>query len=222
MNQTKESIIRMFFNYIKIIFFEGLLVILPITLTLALFKFFFRLLKYWLTPIYLLEPTYLQKIPQSEIFLVLILILLTGAIFRHFFLHSFLHFAESIFFKIPLLNPIYSGIKQLVQAFTKPEKLGFKKVVLVEFPRAGSYSIGFLTQELPSNVIPTPSKNYHSIFVPHTPNPTTGFFLLVAEDQFLITDLTRQEAMALVISGGIVQPDRLFRKINKEDYFKNR
>jgi uncharacterized membrane protein len=212
--KTKKSIFNKLFNYFKIIFFEGLLTILPITLTLALFAFLFKLLKNWLAPIHLLEPAYLQKIPHSEIILVMLIILLIGAIFKNFFIRSFLHMIESIFFKIPLMNPIYAGIKQLVQAFTMPEQLTFKQVVLIEFPRPGIYSIGFVTREVPSTLRPNHEKKFYTVYIPTTPNPTTGYLIIVPEGDFRVIDLTRQEAMSLIISGGIIQPERLFDKSN--------
>ncbi|OQA33209.1 MAG: hypothetical protein BWY54_00988 [Candidatus Dependentiae bacterium ADurb.Bin331] len=204
--------LRRFFDGIKSIFFNGLLIILPITFTIAVFAFFFRLLKSWLAPLYRLEPLYLQAIPHSEFILVLILILLTGAIFRLFFLQRFLHMIERIASKIPLFSPVYSGIKQLVQAFTVPDKLTFQKVVFVEFPRSGLYSVGFLTSEVPSAISPQQDKRYFKVFIPTTPNPTTGFLVAVPENEIISIDLTRQEAMSLIISGGIIQPERFSKK----------
>jgi uncharacterized membrane protein len=207
----KKTFTRRFFDYFKEIFLDGLLTILPITITLALFVFFFRLLKNWLTPISILIPTKFQTIPHSEIILVLLLILLIGAIFKTFLIRSFVNFVESIFFRIPLMNPVYSGIKQLVQAFTMPEQVTFKKVVLIEFPRTGVYSIGFLTREVPNEMSPG-SRKYVNIYIPTTPNPTTGYLIMVPDGDFIIIDITRQEAMSLIISGGIIQPERFFKK----------
>jgi uncharacterized membrane protein len=201
-----------FFDFIKSIFFNGLLIILPIALTVAVFTFFFRVLKSWLAPLYRLEPLSLQAIPHSEFILVLLLILITGAVFRFFFLQRFLHVIERIALKVPLLNPVYSGIKQLVQAFTVPDKLTFQKVVFVEFPRTGLYSVGFLTSEVPAEISPQPSKRYFKVFIPTTPNPTTGFLIAVPENEIISVDLSRQEAMSLIISGGIIQPERFGKK----------
>lgn len=202
------SLFKRILNYIKLIFLDGLLIILPIALTIGIFAFFFRILKGWLAPIYRLEPEYLKSIPQSEILLVIILILLVGIIFRTFFMKTFISTIESIFFRIPLMNPVYSGIKQLVQAFTVPEKLTFQKVVLVQFPSKEIYSIGFLTREIAPDMAPSKDQKYYGVFVPTTPNPTTGFFIMVPENSFQIMDLTRQEAMSMIISGGIIQPER--------------
>lgn len=194
--------------YLKLFFLDGVLTILPITLTIALFLWFFKLIKTWLAPIYYIEPTFFKQIPHSEIFFVLILILLVGAIFRTYLIRTFLHLLEAIINKIPLINPVYSGIKQLVQAFATPEKLTFKKVVLTEFPRPGIYSIGFLTNEVPASITPDPLIKYHMIFIPTTPNPTTGFLIIVPENEIKVIDISRQEAMSFIISGGIIQPER--------------
>ncbi|MGE0206275.1 MAG: DUF502 domain-containing protein [Candidatus Babeliales bacterium] len=219
MNKKKTALARLF-DYLKVTFLEGLLVILPVTLTVALFAFFFRLLKSWLAPVYSWEPASLQRIPHSEIFLVLLFILIIGAIFRTFFLRSFLHALERVFFRIPLMNPVYSGIKQLVQAFTVPEKLTFKQVVLVEFPRQGVFSIGFLTSEVPQEVSPAQHKKFYNIFIPTTPNPTTGYLILVSEGDYQVVNMTRQEAMSLIISGGIIQPDRFMKKFITDQSMK--
>ncbi len=208
----EKSLISKFLDFLKLIFFNGLLVILPITLTIAVFNVAFKLLKGWLAPIYRAEPAYLQSIPHSEIVLVLIIILIVGAIFNLFFLKVFLNFLESIVAKLPLFNPVYSGIKQLVQAFTMPDKLTFQKVVMVEFPRSGVYSIGFLTSEVPAEISPNKAERYFKIFIPTTPNPTTGFLIAVLEREIRTIDLSRQEAMSLIISGGIIQPDRFMKK----------
>ncbi|MBI2774565.1 DUF502 domain-containing protein [Candidatus Dependentiae bacterium] len=208
----EKSFITHLFDFFKSIFFNGLLVLLPITLTIAVFNVAFRLLKGWLAPIYRVEPAYLQSIPHSEIILVFLLILLVGAIFKLFFLKSFLHFLESIVARVPLFNPVYSGIKQLVQAFTGQDKLTFQNVVMVEFPRAGVYSIGFLTSEVPAEISPNKAQRFYKVFIPTTPNPTTGFLIAVPEQELRTVDLSRQEAMSLIISGGIIQPDRFSKK----------
>lgn len=214
--EQKKYFFTKLFDYFKNSFLQGLLTVLPITLTLALFAFFFRLLKGWLAPIYFLEPEYLQQIPHSEIFLVILFILVIGAIFKTFFIRSFLHFVETIFFRIPLMNPVYSGIKQLVQAFTVPEKLTFKQVVLVEFPRQGIFSIGFLTSQVPQEIAPAKHKKFYNVFIPTTPNPTTGFLVVVSEGDYQVVNMTRQEAMSLIISGGIIQPDRFIKRLIEE------
>lgn len=194
------------------IFLNGLFAILPITLTVALFGFSLRLLKNWLEPIHRMEPTYLQRIPYSELILVLIVIFIIGIILRFFILRSLAHVVEALIFRIPLVRPIYAGIKQLVYAFSMQDKISFQSVVLVEFPRPGLYSLGFMTSEMSHIIAPESGQKWFNVFIPTTPNPTSGYFVMVAENDIIPTELTRQEAMALIISGGIIQPARSTKK----------
>ncbi len=197
---------------LRSIFLNGLLTILPITLTFALFRFSFNLVKGWLQPIYRLEPNIFKVVPQSEIILVILFVLIVGIILKFFLLHPIIHFIESIFNQIPLVRQVYFGIKQIVHAFTSQDKLSFQKVVFIEFPRSGIYSVGFLTSAMPSNAAPTANIKYFNVFIPTTPNPTTGYFICVPENEIVPVDLTRQEAMALIISGGIILPHRYIYK----------
>lgn len=194
--------------YIWKLFLKGFLTLLPITLTIALLSFSFKILKNWLRPIYNLEPEFLKAIPFSEFLLTFSFILLVGLILNVFFLKRFWNFLEHLLGKIPLIRPIYAGIKQLVQAFNPDDNQSFKQVVLIEFPREGTYSIGFMTSEAPIELSPNKNVRYYNVFIPTTPNPTAGFFLIVPKENVRITNLTRQEAMALIISGGIIQPER--------------
>ena len=110
--------------------------------------------------------------------------------------------------KIPIVRSIYQAIKRIADGMFKGTGQTFKKVVLVEFPRKGMYSVGFVTGR-PNEEIRTrvgKDGNYISLFVPTAPNPTTGFFLMVSEDELIYTDMLVEEAFTLIISGGIVTP----------------
>lgn len=189
------------------VFLNGLLTILPLTITIALFHLSFSLLERWLRPIAQLRPAFLDCIPHAELILVVLLLFIIGAFVKVVILRSFVHALEGFIKKIPLIRPIYAGIQQLVHAFGSQDATSFKQVVLVEFPRNGVYSIGFLTSELPQALQPTSIPLLH-VFIPTTPNPTTGYLILVPKDQITKIDLTRQEAMALIISGGIILPEK--------------
>ncbi|MBN2267003.1 MAG: DUF502 domain-containing protein [Candidatus Babeliaceae bacterium] len=199
---------------IKSLFISGLLTILPLVLTYALFKFLFKTLKYWLSPLFDILPPLLKAIPFSEFLIAIIAIIFIGAILKLFFLNKLIEYTESLFKKIPLISQVYMGIKQLVQALGPKEKDHFQRVVLVEFPRRGSYTLGFLTSETHSELVPKAYEGagFYNVFVPHTPNPTGGFFILVPAAECIETNLTRQEAMTIIISGGIIQPERLDKK----------
>ena len=208
----KKMRILVVLDYLKTLFFNGLFTLLPLTITIALLNFSYKLIKSWLTPIHKLEPKILQDIPHSEVFLVLIFILLVGLISHFFLLNQLWNLFESTVNRIPLLRAVYFGIKQLVESFTNQDST-LQKIVLIEFPRAGIYSVGFLTSAIPTEIAPDSEHTYYSIFVPATPNPTTGFYIIARESECKVIDLTKQEAMSLIISGGIIQPDR-FKKTN--------
>lgn len=206
--------IRRFFSFIFeqiwSLFINGLLTLLPITMTIALFSFTFRLIKTGLAPLQQFQSKipYLKEIPHAEIIIAFAIIFIAGLIFKSFIMRSMLNLFETFVEKVPLVRPVYSGLKQLVSAFSPNDKLSFKQVVLVEFPRPGVYSIGFQTTELAKELSPDPDHVFYNVFIPTTPNPTTGYLAVVKKSDFKPLNLTTQEAMALIISAGIVQPPR--------------
>ncbi len=204
MKQSTKKISKFF----STLFVKGLLTILPIAITLGLLNLIFKGLVSWLAPLKVFEPEFLHRIPYAEILIAIAIIFFTGFLINLFFLKWILHAVEQLLFKIPLIRPLYSGIKQLVHAFSPQDDESFKQVVAVEFPREGLYCIGFLTSELPAILAPRPGKKYYNVFIPTTPNPTTGYYIIVSADDISHIDLTRQEAMALIISGGIIKPER--------------
>jgi uncharacterized membrane protein len=205
-----KKLVKKILEYSKSLFFNGLLIILPVTLTVWLFTFSIGKIAEWLKPLRELLPVCLLKVPHAELALALSFVFIIGAIFKIFVLDPVIHAIErSIVLRIPLVSPIYTGIKQLVSALTAQEKkISFNTVVLIEFPRTGVYSIGFLTGHVPAELAPHAHEEFHTIFIPTTPNPTSGYLIIASHSQYRVVDLTRQEAMALIISGGIVQPNR--------------
>lgn len=202
-------------TYLGSLFLKGLLALLPIALTFIVIRFCLTVTKNWLDSIHPYLPTWIPPIPYIELVVVIVFIFAVGIILHSFFIEQILNYLESIIAKIPLVKSIYVSSKQLVNAFGSQDQGSFKQVVLVEFPRKDSYSIGFLTGQFPSPLAPHHDIPFFSVFVPATPNPTSGFYLIVPESAFTIINLTRQEAMALIISGGIIVPDRL--KVNDQN-----
>lgn len=200
--------VRNFIAFLWSLFLNGLLTILPITLTLSVFNVSFRLLKSWLEPIAQVCPKYLLCLPHAEIFLAIAVIFLIGTVLKIFMLRSLIHAFESLLLRVPIISTVYSGIQQLVKALNPKDVITFKQVVMLEFPRPGIYSIGFLTSEMPQALAPEADKEFVNVFVPTTPMPTSGFFVVVTRDKLITSKLTHQEAIALIISGGIIKPDR--------------
>ncbi|MBI2345202.1 DUF502 domain-containing protein [Candidatus Dependentiae bacterium] len=195
-------------EYIQHLFITGLLFLLPITITFSIFHFFLNVIKRMLVPIRNFNIPIISKIPHYEILLLILFIFIIGILIKAFILKPIIHILEESLSKIPMINTVYKGIKQLVYAFSSHDQTSFKKVVIIEYPRQGIYSIGFLTKQIPAEVT---NHNLVGVYIPHTPNPASGNFIMISSENIQEINLTRQEATALIISGGIVQPNR-FKK----------
>ncbi len=194
---------------IKNYFLTGLLVILPIFVTVYVIWFLIRVmdvvLKY-IPPKYLPE-TYLPfQIPGLGLILVIILIFAVGLLTRNLAGRRVVHIWENMVDRIPLVRIIYSGVKQLLEAFFIQKNQAFKRVALLEYPRRGAYVIGFITGESRGEVQSKTNKNMMNVFVPTTPNPTSGFYILIPEDELIVLNMTVEDAFKLIISGGIFSP----------------
>jgi len=207
------NILQRILYFIRTSFFSGLLVVLPIALTITLIHFFLRIIKNSLAPIHNALPHQLQTIPYFEVILGFILIFAIGIIVRFFFLGWIIRSFDVVIQRIPVIQIIYTGIKQMVHSFIGQDKLITQEVVFVEFPSKGMYSLGFVSSKLATQIAPTIlTQDYVMVFVPTTPNPTTGFFIAIPRKDAITVDLTRAEAMALIISGGIIQPERFIKQ----------
>lgn len=195
--------------YFQHLFVTGFIFLLPITITFSLFSFFFSVITKWLKPIRAIHFPIIENIPHHEIIILILFIFIIGIILKAFFLKPLIQAFDGIISKIPFVRTVYIGTKQLVHAFTSHDQASFKKVVIVQYPRQGIYSIGFLTKDIPAEIS---QKNLCGVYIPHTPNPASGNFVMFEKEQIIETDLTRHEATALIISGGIVQPNRFVQK----------
>ncbi|MEX2438139.1 MAG: DUF502 domain-containing protein, partial [Candidatus Babeliales bacterium] len=136
----KKNIFIRTWDGIWSLFLQGLFTLLPIALTFSLFNITIKILRRWLEPIQKWVPGYFEGVPYAEFFLVLIAIFLIGLILRFFVMHPLVHFLENaIVARIPIVRPIYFGLKQLIGAFTVQDQMTFKHVALVEFPNQGVY-----------------------------------------------------------------------------------
>ncbi len=215
MNQPLRTIASRISKFLWTLFINGLITVLPLLLTIAIFNILFKFVKSLLEPVKNLImssaqfiPSWLQWIPHIEVIIAVICILMLGTVLNIFVFTSILSSLERWFSKIPLVSPIYSGMKQLVKAFGHQEKNGFKQVVLVKFPHEHSHSIGFVTGEVDPKIAPRSDITYMSVYVPTTPNPTGGFYLILAKDELIPLEMNRQEAMTLIMSVGMIKPKK--------------
>ncbi len=139
--------------------------------------------------------------------LAVLLIGLVGSLARYYFGKKLIQLVDLALLRVPLLNKIYSTIKQVNQAFSPSSKSSFKQVVLVEFPRAGQYSVGFVTGEDHKEVQQKTKEHVFSVFVPTTPNPTSGFLVLVPEKEITKLDMSVADGIKFIISLGAIAPE---------------
>ena len=137
----------------------------------------------------------------------ILLISLIGRFARYYLGQRLIELVDETLLRVPLLNKIYGTIKQVNAAFSTNKKSSFRQVVLVEFPRAGQYSVGFLTSEQNQEIQKKTAQKVVSIFIPTTPNPTSGFLIMVPEQSLTKLDMSVAEGIRFIVSLGSVSPD---------------
>ncbi len=194
---------------VKQIFLTGLAVTIPIGLTIYILIFLISLMDGMLNIIpSRLHPDQVLgfRIPGLGIIFTLILILAMGLTTRSILGRRLLLWGETLVYKIPLVRGIYQALKQIVFAMMSTKGESFKRVVLVEFPRKGLYTVAFVTGIASGEVQEKTEERCINIFIPTTPNPTSGFYMMVPENQVVRLDMSVEEAFKLIMSGGIVTP----------------
>ena len=201
MSKKKKSLTLKLRNY----FFTGVIVLVPIGFTLYLSKFLINF-STKLVPAGLNPNTYLPySIPGIEIILTIIFITIVGGLSLSFIGKKFLQLVDDLFKRIPILRTIYSAIGQMTDSFREQE--GNKKsVVLVEYPRKGSWAVGFATKENTGEIRTKTKLNLVNVFVPTTPNPTSGFLLMIPKEELVYLDMTFEEASKFIVSAGTSNP----------------
>jgi uncharacterized membrane protein len=204
---------------LKNYFLTGLLVILPIFITGYVIWFLIKamdaVLKY--IPTKYLPETYINiYIPGLGLILVVVLILVVGVLARNIAGRRVLQFWDNMVDRIPLARIIYSSVKQLLQAFLFQNSDAFQRVALIEYPRRGIYVLGFITGESRGEAQEKTNRKMINVFIPTTPNPTSGFYVLVPEEDLTVLDMSVEDAFKLLISGGIVSPNELKRVRRKK------
>ncbi len=199
--QKKRSIFARIRNY----FIAGIVVLIPIGITLYLTIFLVsissKILPKEINPNHYLP----YNIPGLEIAISIVLITFIGWLSLSFIGKRLLNLLENILKKIPILRTIYSAIGQMTDTFTKTDK-DKKNVVLVEYPRKGTWAVGFATKENSGEITDKTKKDLINVFVPTTPNPTSGFLLMFPKDDVIYLDLSFEEASKFIVSAGTSNP----------------
>jgi len=186
-------------------FFTGVVVLIPIGFTLYLSKFLInistKLIPYGLNP-----NSYLPFfIPGLEILLTIIFITIVGGLSLSFLGKKFLQIVDDLFKRIPILRTIYSALGQMTESFTNQD--GNKKsVVLIEYPRKGCWAVGFATKENQGEIKNKTNKELINVFVPTTPNPTSGFLLMFPKEEVIYLSMSFEEASKFIVSAVTSNP----------------
>ena len=194
-------------------FIAGLLVTIPIAFTFFILNFLFKKLDSTLSPAFTnmliyfgvsISPEF--RIPGVGVVITALIIFLVGVLATNIFGRELVKLGEMIVEKIPVVRSIYTGTKQVAQTILDADIETFSKVVMVEFPRKGLWALGFITCANRGEIQQKTGSEVLNVFVPTTPNPTSGFLVFVPNDQIIELSMTIEEGIKFAISGGIVAP----------------
>jgi uncharacterized membrane protein len=193
-----------FFMMLRRYFLAGVLVVVPLILTYLVLRFLFNVVDGILQP--LIIELVGRPLPGLGILATLALVLVMGILTHNFIGRYLLQIWERLIVNVPLIKPIYTASKQLLEAIAVPSAQSFSDVVMIEYPRMGTWSLGFITNRVH---IKQEMNTQHliAVFVPSTPTPMSGFVVLTPMEQIqVITNMTIQEGVNYLVSGGVVSP----------------
>jgi len=183
---------------LKNYFITGLVVLIPIGLTVYVLKILIGLVEK-ISPVKL-------PIPGLGLIITIGIVLGTGFVAKSVIGGWLVNFGENVLYRIPIIKNIYQGAKQLSNAIFTPKGDKFRSVVLLEYPRKGVYSLAFVTGVTKGIMQDQTQKKMINVFVPTTPNPTSGFYLMVPENELVRLDMNVEDAFKVLISGGLYYP----------------
>jgi len=191
-------------------FTAGLQVIIPLGVTILVLVWVFTKIDSILQPV--ISYIFGRTIPGVGFGITIVLILIAGAIVSNVAGRKAIHYGESVLLKIPGIRQLYSGVKQIVESFSSQGKGEFMQVVLVEFPKKGMKSVGFVTNE----AVDPSGRTYLNVFIPTAPNPTSGFLQIMPEEEVIRTGISFDDALKMVISAGRVSAKEITEKLGQK------
>ena len=196
--------------------FTGILVTAPVAITFYMaYKFILwvdRFVDKLIPPQYLLDNYLPVTIPGLGLVVLLVALTLVGMFATGFLGRFFLRLGEWIVFKVPLVSSVYSVLKQIFETFFSSKTQAFSKVVMLEYPRKGIWILGFVSSELKGEIRRCFNEEMLNVFIPTTPNPTSGFLIFVPKKDTIELDMKVEEGIKFVISGGLVEPEQMKKK----------
>ena len=198
-----------FVNFIKRYFFTGLLISAPIGatiyITIFIVEFIAGLVPQRFNPNGLLPEIIGYEIPGLELIIAFLSFILIGLIFSTLFGKAILGYFDNLITRIPFAGNVYKAIKQITETFSNADA-AYQKVVLIEYPRKDIYAIGFMTGETKGEIKDRKKIDMVNVFVPTTPNPTSGFLLFIPKEDAVELDMSVEDAIKLVVSAGMGVP----------------
>lgn len=209
-------------------FITGLVILLPLAVTIAIVVFtvnfltkpFVGIVSGFLTDFNILHRGFLfmrhdQIVLYGSKLLVLICLfiftLFLGMIARWFFFKALLNLSDKILHKIPLVNKVYKTTQEIIKTIFVTDKSSFKQVVMVPFPKPGTYVMGLVSRESPKICVEKAGSELFSVLVPTTPNPTTGFLLMYKKEEMIFLDLKPEHAIKYIVSCGVITPEHPYQ-----------
>lgn len=194
-------------NHLRKKLTTGLLVVIPVGITIFILRFLFDVADGVFAPVIKKTVAFFfgagSYIPGLGMIAGLIVLYLTGVVATNVFGRRLVDFWDRLLSRIPVVKSIYLSSKQITNVFSQGGKSSFRHSVYVEFPKEGCFSIAFITNSIRSES----GKRYYTIFIPTSPNPTSGYVLLLEEDKVFPTAFGVEEAMKIIMSGGMVTPE---------------
>lgn len=192
-------------------FLTGILLVVPIGATTLILVWIFVTIDNILQPA--ISSIWGRTVPGVGFGVTIVLIYLVGLIASNFLGKKLVYYGESVLARVPVASWLYINIKQILESFSAPGKTGFMQVVLVEFPRKGIRTIGFITNESSAKT----GEKLLYIFIPTAPNPTSGYLQIAREEEVIRTDISVDDALKMVISAGRVVPGEISDKLSAND-----
>ena len=211
MEHTHTAIFRRVGRKLRTQFLTGVVAIIPISVTLGILVWIFVTVDNFLAP--LVKLAFGRPVPGVGFGITLLLIYLVGVIASNVLGRKLLEYGESLLARVPLVRQLYIGVKEIVNSFRQSNKSGFKQVVLVEFPRKGMRTIGFVTYESTDK----DGRKLLNIFVPTAPNPMSGFLQIAREDEVVRTDISVDAALKIIVSAGKLSSPEIEAKLGSQD-----
>ena len=205
-----------FWKKLQRTFVAGLVVLTPLIATILIMKWLFDAIDGILEPVF--EPILGRAYPGVGFLAMLILVYLAGLIVANVIGRKAFRYFEDLIERLPLIGDVYNIFRQIIDSLTMAQKGGFKEVVLVEFPRPGMSTVGFVTNTIKDSN----GQELINVFIPTAPNPTSGFFQMIPPENVIRTKISVEDAMKMVVSAGMVSPHVIdLGNVDQEEHSNN-